>query len=76
MSTRKQKVVEKLTLACEESEKADARAVSKRQRKFRAMLRAHESGTVTYRELAEIAGVSEIRVAQILREQRERRNGQ
>lgn len=75
MSTRKQKVVEKLTLAVEEADKAERRAVTKRRKKFRAMLVAYETGQVTYRDLKDITGLSEIRVAQILREQREKRNG-
>jgi DNA-directed RNA polymerase specialized sigma24 family protein len=75
MTTKKQKRVDELKAACEESDKADRRAVAKRQKKFRSMLRAHEAGAATYRDLAEISGLSEIRVAQILREQREKRDG-
>lgn len=57
------------------TEKADASqevADRDRQRKFAGMLRAFDAG-LTYEEIAEITGLSKIRVSQVLAEQREKK---
>lgn len=75
MTTRKEKAIERLSLAAESRNQAEARAAKRRAKLFRLMHREQSAGNLTYREISEIVGLSEIRVAQILREERERRNG-
>ena len=71
MSAKKDRAREKLTALCRESDRDEVKAVRSRHRKFAFMPKANDAG-VTYRELAEISGLSEIRVAQILRAEREK----
>lgn len=75
MASKKAKQIERLTAAAEARSTAERRAEIKRRKLFRAMLTAHESGELSYRDIHEITGLSEIRVAQILRAEREKRNG-
>lgn len=75
MSTRKQKAIDRLTVATTNRNQAEVRASKRRAKLFKLMHREQAAGNLTYREIAEITGLSEIRVAQILREERERLNG-
>jgi hypothetical protein len=49
---------------------AERKADRERQREFRGILKAHAAG-LTYEEIHDIVELSNIRVSQILREQRE-----
>lgn len=75
MPSKKQKAIERLTLATEAREAAEERAKKRRAKLFRLMSKEQAAGNLTYREISEITGLSEIRVAQILREERDRQNG-
>lgn len=61
----------KLTEVTEQSAASDERASRDRQRKFAGVLRAYNAG-LTYEEIADITGLSKIRVSQVLAEQREK----
>lgn len=61
---------EKLTQVTTERHNAERRAESLRRKQFRYILKSHEAG-LTYREIAEVVGLTEIRIAQILRAERE-----
>lgn len=75
MSSRKQKATERLTLATEARNSAEDRANKRRAKLYRIMSKEQAAGNLTYREIAAITGLSEIRVAQVLREERDRNNG-
>ena len=75
MTTRKEKAIERLSTATTQREQAESRAAKRRAKLFKLMYREQAAGNLTYREIAEITGLSEIRVAQILRDERERLNG-
>lgn len=68
----KARALDNLKLAVERRDAAEAKAKARRARLFRVMFKTHKDGHATYRELSEITGLSEIRVAQILREERGR----
>lgn len=62
----------KLAVLTEKADAAEARAKRLRGRQRRFLFKQQRNGNLTYREISEIIGRSEIRVAQILREERER----
>lgn len=74
MPSRKEQARADLVDATAQRKAAEDRAVKKRQKQFRKCLKAAEAG-LTYREIHDITGLSEIRVSQILRDERERREG-
>lgn len=66
---RKDTAVTKLTEISQRSDKSAAVAERDRHRKFAGMLKAFNAG-MTYDEIADVTGLSKIRVSQILQEQR------
>lgn len=68
--TKRQKAREKLTDITDTRRKAEDRAAKARKKQSAFILRAHKAG-LTYAELATITGLTPIRVAQILRAERE-----
>jgi len=60
----------KLTQVTAERQDADRKADRLRHKQFRYILKSHQAG-LTYREIASVVGLTEIRIAQILRAQRE-----
>ena len=67
---RRAKAMEKLEAVTEARIEAEQKADALRHKQFRYILKAHQNG-LTYRECAEITGLTEIRIAQILRAERE-----
>lgn len=67
---RKSAAVDALKAITAQNKKDEAVAKKSRNKKFAQMLKAADAG-VTYREIATLSGLSEIRVAQILRAERE-----
>lgn len=67
---RKATAAASLAAITAENRKDEAKAKRSRNKKFAQMLKAANAG-VTYREIAQISGLSEIRVAQILRAERD-----
>lgn len=70
MPSKHDQWVEKVSARTDTRQQDEERAEKSRKRQFRSMYLAQKKGGVTYRELSEITGLSEIRVAQILREER------
>lgn len=66
---RKEVAVEKLTAMSDARKEAESLADRKRHVMFAGMLKAFDAG-MTYEEIADITGLSKIRVSQILAEQR------
>ena len=71
---RKSKAEEKLAALAKARNQAELDAVKKRRTLFKGMLRAFDAG-VTYDELSNITGLTTVRVAQILRDERKEQNG-
>jgi DNA-directed RNA polymerase specialized sigma24 family protein len=61
---------EKLVKVTEDRKAAEDKADRLRRKQFRFILKSHQSG-LTYREIAAVTGLTEIRIAQILRAERE-----
>lgn len=70
MATRAERALNALSDAVADRDTAEARLDRAHARVGRLSLRAHKAG-LTYKEIAELIGRSEIRVAQILRAERE-----
>lgn len=66
---RKAKAVEKLSELVDARDKAEKLADRARHRMYRGVLKSFDAG-LTYAEIAEITGLSKIRVSQVLAEQR------
>ena len=66
---RKEVAVEKLTALSDGRKQAEEVAERKRHTMFAGMLKAYDAG-MTYEEIAEVTGLSKIRVSQVLSEQR------
>lgn len=60
----------KLVAVTQERKAAEQQAEKLRHKQFRFILKSHQAG-LTYREIAQITNLTEIRVAQILRAERE-----
>lgn len=69
--SQKETAVAKLTEQVQKADAAETTATKERHRKFAFMLKAFNGG-LTYDEIAEITGLSKIRVSQVLAEQREK----
>ena len=67
---KRDKAREKLAAVTAARQNAEQQAEALRHKQFRFILKAHQSG-LTYRECAQITGLTEIRIAQILRAERE-----
>jgi len=70
MPNRKETARQRLTELSAVRSRDEARAERSRRKFFKGMLKAFNAG-LTYREIADISGLSEIRVSQILRQVRE-----
>ncbi len=68
---RRDKAVDRLKVLATERDKAEAVALSSRKKLFTGVLKAFNAG-MKYRELADITGMSVVRISQILVEQREK----
>lgn len=66
---RKEVAVEKLTALSDGRKQAEENAERKRHIMFAGMLKAFDAG-MTYDEIADVTGLSKIRVSQVLAEQR------
>lgn len=71
---RRETAMARLTDVTSERVAAEDRAARLRRKQFTYILRSHKAG-LTYREIAQITGLTEIRIAQILRAEREAQEG-
>lgn len=66
---KKEKVIATLTSRVTDWDDAEEKATEARHRGYATMLKAYNAG-LTYDEIADITGLSKIRVSQVLAEQR------
>lgn len=74
MPTRKEIARRKLKERTSARDKARDQANKRQQALYTGCLKAYNMG-LTYREIASITGLTEIRISQILRQEREASNG-